>query len=129
MKLANKAIRKPQASLLGSVDAQRFLEQLRASRLMVEMTRTAQNGTVPRIQPCDELSQQRHLLRPRKLADEPQPNAPCLSSEALRPWRSPSSFKHHVDSFGRSVPILNAASRSPTKLVACFRPSASDEAR
>ena len=43
-------------SLLGSVDAQRFLEQLRAPRLMEEMTRTPQNGTIPRLKPCDELS-------------------------------------------------------------------------
>ena len=40
-------------SLLGSVDAQRFLEQLRAPRLMVETTQTAQNGTIPRLKPCD----------------------------------------------------------------------------
>ena len=43
-------------SLLGSVDEQRFLEQMRVPRLMVETTQTAQNGTIPRLKPCDELS-------------------------------------------------------------------------
>ena len=55
MKLADEANLAAE-SLLGSVDAQRFLEQLRAPRLMEEMTRTAQNDTILRLKPCDELS-------------------------------------------------------------------------
>ena len=43
-------------SLLGSVDAQRFLEQLRAARLMVDTTHAAQKGTIPRLKPRDEQS-------------------------------------------------------------------------
>ena len=46
MKLADEANLAAE-SLLGSVGAQRFLEQLRALRLIIEMTRTAQNGTIP----------------------------------------------------------------------------------
>ena len=56
MKLADNAIRKPPPSLLGSADAQRSFEQLRAPRLAPELLCGAPNGTVPRIQPCDELS-------------------------------------------------------------------------
>ena len=43
-------------SLFGCVNVQRFLEQLRAPCLVVEMTPTPQNGTIPRLKPCDELS-------------------------------------------------------------------------
>ena len=83
MKLADEANLAAE-SLLGSVDAQRFLEQLRAPRLMEEMTRTPQNGTIPRFKPCDELSR---TAAPASdaVTDEPQSNASCLSSEALRP--------------------------------------------
>ena len=95
------------------------------------MTRAAQNGTIPRPKPCDELQVEQRHLRPMKLSDEPQSNASCFSSDALHSWHSSGGFGYPSDSFGRSVPILNAASRSDGKLSACFqgRPLASDEAR
>ena len=57
-------------------------------------------------------------LRQMELADEPQSNAPWLSSAARHPWRSLSGFGHPTDSFGRCVPILAAASRSLAGLLA-----------
>ena len=82
---SDEARRQAAESLLGSVNAQRFLAQLRAPRLMVEMTRAAQNGTIPRPKPCDELQVEQRHLRPMKLADEPQSNATYFSSAALHP--------------------------------------------
>ena len=81
MKLADEA-KVAAESLFGCVNVQRFLEQLRAPRLMEEMTRTAQNGTILRLKPCDELSR---AAAPASdaVTDEPQSNASCLSSEAL----------------------------------------------
>ena len=45
----------------------------------------------------------------------------CLSSEALHPWHSSGGFGYPSDSFGSSAPILNAASRSLAKLLACCK--------
>ena len=60
-------------------------------------------------------------LRQMELADEPQSNAPWLSSEALHPWHASSGFGHPTDSSGRSAPNFAAASRSLAKLLACSR--------
>ena len=90
-------------SLLGSVDAQRFLEQLRAPRLIAETTRTPQNGTIPRLKPCDELSR----------AAAPAPDA---VAEMSHNQMHPASRRTHC-----TLDTLRAASSIPS--------TASDAAR
>ena len=69
---------------------------------------------------CSRLAQLRPPA-PMELADEPQSNAPWLSSEALHPWHASSGFGHPTDSSGRSAPNFAAASRSLAKLLACSK--------
>ena len=60
---------KPTASVLGSVDALRFLRHLRASRLMPEMTRGSERRAPAHPSLATSKVEQRHL-RPMKLADQ-----------------------------------------------------------
>jgi len=80
---------------------------------------TVGGTTLPRAsQPCDELSQAAapESDEPRRPASE---DASCLTKEALHLGHSSNGFRHPIDSFGSSAPILAAAPRSPAKLLAC----------
>ena len=101
---------------------------MRAPRLMPGMTLGAHKCTIPRIQPCGELSQAAAHASDEARRPAANEDALCLSTAALHPWCSSSGSNTPTDSFGRCAPTSTAASRSPRSF--CLlqaRPRASNE--